>query len=65
MGDAALRDAFQAIHLRPGLRPDAQVEGVLVTPMAEKGVEVIIGMLHDPIFGPVLMFGLGGILWRC
>lgn len=40
---------------------NAKIEGVLVTPMAEKGVEVIIGMLRDPVFGPVLMFGLGGI----
>ena len=40
---------------------DAEIEGVLVTPMARKGTEVIIGMSRDPIFGPVLMFGLGGI----
>jgi len=62
VGDAALRDAFQAIHSNAqAYDPNAQIEGVLVTPMAEKGVEVIIGMLRDPIFGPVLMFGLGGI----
>ncbi|BBB27570.1 acetate--CoA ligase family protein [Amphritea japonica] len=41
--------------------PDAEIEGVLVTPMARKGIEVIIGMSRDPAFGPVLMFGLGGI----
>lgn len=39
----------------------ADIEGVLVTPMAPKGVEVIIGMSRDPVFGPVLMFGLGGV----
>ncbi len=62
VGDAALRDAFQAIQSNAqAYDPNAQIEGVLVTPMAEKGVEVIIGMLRDPIFGPVLMFGLGGI----
>ena len=62
VGDAPLRDAFQAIHSNAqAYDPNAQIEGVLVTPMAEKGVEVIIGMLRDPIFGPVLMFGLGGI----
>jgi len=62
VGDAALRDAFQAIHSNAqAYDPNAQIEGVLVTPMAEKGVEVIIGMLRDPMFGPVLMFGLGGI----
>ena len=62
VGDAALRDAFQAIHSNAqAYDPNAQIEGVLVTPMAEKGVEVIIGMLRDPIFGPVVMFGLGGI----
>ncbi len=41
--------------------PEAEVEGVLLTPMAGKGVEVIIGAKRDPIFGPVLMFGLGGV----
>lgn len=62
VGDTALRDTFQAIHSNAqAYDPNAQIEGVLVTPMAEKGVEVIIGMLRDPMFGPVLMFGLGGI----
>ncbi len=41
--------------------PAAVIRGVLVTPMARKGTEVIIGVIRDPIFGPVLMFGLGGI----
>ncbi len=39
----------------------ADIAGVLVTPMAKKGVEIIIGMVDDPIFGRVLMLGLGGI----
>lgn len=39
----------------------AQIEGVLLSPMEKKGVEVIIGMTRDPQFGPVIMFGLGGI----
>jgi len=41
--------------------PAAAVEGVTVQPMAKPGVEVIIGMFKDPQFGPVIMFGLGGI----
>ena len=39
----------------------SRIKGVLVTPMAAKGQECIIGSTMDPIFGPVVMFGLGGI----
>ena len=42
--------------------PRAQVEGVAVQSMIAAGVEVIIGMSKDSQFGPVMMFGLGGIL---
>lgn len=41
--------------------PQAVIEGVSVQRMARPGVEIIIGMTKDPQFGPVLMFGLGGI----
>ncbi len=39
----------------------ATVEGVLVSPMARKGVEVIVGVTRDPQYGPVILFGLGGV----
>ncbi len=42
--------------------PKARIEGVAVQKMAHPGIEVIVGMSKDPQFGPVLMFGLGGVL---
>ncbi|MBW1998928.1 MAG: acetate--CoA ligase family protein [Deltaproteobacteria bacterium] len=41
--------------------PDARIEGVSVQAMARPGIEIIMGMTRDPQFGPVLMFGLGGV----
>ncbi len=41
--------------------PQANLEGVLVEEMAPPGSEVIIGMRRDPSFGPLVMFGMGGI----
>ena len=42
-------------------KPDAHISGILVTPFRRGGQELILGMNTDPSFGPVLMFGLGGI----
>ncbi len=42
--------------------PGAKITGVAVQKMAAKGTEVIVGMTTDPQFGPVMMFGLGGIM---
>lgn len=61
-GDDAVRAAHAAILAAVrGHRPDARIDGVLVTPMANPGVECIAGVHCDPIFGPVVMFGLGGV----
>jgi len=43
------------------LMPDAEIKGVLVQEMITGGKEIILGMSRDPQFGPLLMFGLGGI----
>lgn len=55
-------DAFDLMMLRVGRRvPTAKITGVYVEKMANAGREVILGMTRDPQFGPILMFGLGGV----
>ncbi len=59
---AAVEQAYDEIMAScTAKHPDADIEGVAVQGMAKMGTEVIIGMTKDPSFGPVLMFGLGGI----
>lgn len=60
--EQAVRDAFDAIRTRLGQenKLDA-MEGVLVQPMVSGGIEVMAGMTRDPLFGPLIAFGLGGI----
>ncbi|MBN1435638.1 MAG: acetate--CoA ligase family protein [Sedimentisphaerales bacterium] len=58
----ALRDAYDLMMLRINQKmPEARIEGVYVEKMCSRGREIIIGMTRDPSFGPMLMFGLGGI----
>jgi acetyltransferase len=58
-----IRQAFKEIFTNArNYNPKADIRGLLVSPMAAKGVEIIIGTKYDDQFGPVIMYGLGGIL---
>ena len=61
--EAEVREAFGTLIQRAtAYNPDAQIIGVTVQPMIErKGYEVIIGGKTDPLFGPVILFGMGGV----
>jgi acetate---CoA ligase (ADP-forming) subunit beta len=59
----AVAEAFDAIMSSARkAEPGAKILGVSVQQMARPGTEVIVGMTTDPQFGPVMMFGLGGIM---
>ncbi len=63
MSEEAVRSAFDEIIANgKKYNPEADIRGVLVSPMAVQGTEVIIGTKIDDQFGPVIMFGLGGVL---
>src|SRR5919106_218137 len=54
----AYRDILAAVRSRA---PEALLDGISVQPMAKPGIEVVAGLTRDRTFGPVVMFGLGGI----
>jgi len=58
-----VRNAYARILNETGRRaPDAKIDGVVVQRMAGTGVEMILGVKRDPLFGPVVLCGFGGIL---
>lgn len=61
--DSQVRNAFKEIvESAKRYRANVDIRGCTVSPMAEPGTEVIVGSKIDPQFGPVIMFGIGGIL---
>jgi acetyltransferase len=59
---AAVRAAYKRIvHNARAAKPKARIEGVTVQAMAKPGREVVVGAVRDPQFGPLVMFGSGGI----
>jgi len=61
IGREELKDAFEDIMNSVKQKaPDAHIEGILIQKM-HRGHEIIVGMYRDQQFGPVVMFGLGGI----
>ncbi|MEO1191624.1 MAG: acetate--CoA ligase family protein [Pseudomonadota bacterium] len=61
-GGPAAAAAFEAMMAEVGAAvPDATLEGLLVSPLVEDGVDCILGAKVDPVFGPLVLFGLGGI----
>ncbi len=60
--EAELLRAFEGVIKRAReYNPEAEIHGVAVQPMIKQGHEVILGAKTDPLFGPVMLFGMGGV----
>ncbi len=64
LGDAeAVRAAYDMVMANAGkVIPPPRINGVLVQPMVPSGIELVVGGRNDPLFGPLIVVGLGGIL---
>jgi acyl-CoA synthetase (NDP forming) len=66
--DAVMANANKALSKAPGGNggarppPVPRINGVLVQPMVPSGAEIVIGAKIDPLFGPLIVVGLGGVL---
>ena len=60
--DGAVREAFRAVTVAAAGVAGASVEGVLVSPMRHGGTELLVGVVRDPQWGPMLAVALGGVL---
>ncbi len=62
MDEDAVREAAELmLQTVREKQPNAQIEGLLISPMIDDGIDLIIGTQRDPVMGPVIMVGLGGI----
>lgn len=60
--EAGVREAYHSIiENAKAYKPGAHIQGVVIQEMAQSGLEVILGSINDPSFGPAILFGLGGI----
>ncbi len=58
-----VRAGYEAVMANAGkVSPPPRINGVLVQPMVPQGVEIVIGATNDPLFGPMIVVGLGGVL---
>jgi succinyl-CoA synthetase beta subunit len=57
----AVREAFRAVTTAAALVDGASVDGVLVSPMRRGGTELLVGVVRDPSWGPMLAIALGGV----
>jgi len=62
-GPEEVKCAFEELEARAEQnKPEARIEGILVQEMLNAGYEVLIGIKNDPVFGPAVVVGLGGVL---
>jgi acyl-CoA synthetase (NDP forming) len=58
-----VRTGYAAVMANAGkVSPPPRINGVLVQPMVPEGIEIVVGSRNDPLFGPLVVVGLGGVL---